>query len=149
MKITDIKTYVVWEGLRNLTLVKVESDDGYFGWGESGLSGRELAVRGAVAHFREFLLGRDPRAIGALWQEMYRSHYFEGGRTLTAAISAIDIALHDLVARKLGVPVYQLLGGRHRDFVPCFVTAGGNGRSRTMSDTMIRPPGRSTRNASW
>ena len=50
------------------------------------------------------------------------------GRTLTAAISAIDIALHDLVSRSLGVPVYQLLGGRHRDFVPCFVTAWGNGQ---------------------
>ena len=128
MKITDVKTYIVWEGIRNLTLVKVESDEGYYGWGESGLSSRELAVKGAVAHFREFLVGKDPRNIGALWQEMYRSQYFEGGRTLTAAISAIDIALHDLVARSLGVPVYQLLGGRHRDFVPCFVTAWGNGQ---------------------
>ena len=128
MKITDVKTYIVWEGIRNLTLVKVESDDGYYGWGESGLSGRELAVKGAIEHYREFLLGRDTRRIGALWQEMYRSQYFEGGRTLTAAISAIDIALHDLVARKLGIPVYQLLGGKHRDFVPCFVTAWGNGQ---------------------
>jgi galactonate dehydratase len=61
--------------------------------------------------------------IGALWQEMYRGQYFEGGRVLTAAISAIDIALHDLAAKKLGVPVYQLLGGSQRDFVPCFVTS--------------------------
>ncbi len=122
MKITDIKTYIAWEGIRNLLMVKVESDDGYHGWGESGLSGRELAVQGAIRHFREFLLGKDPRRMGALWQEMYRSQYFEGGRVLTAAMSAIDIALHDLVARSLGVPVYQLLGGKHRDFVPCFVT---------------------------
>jgi galactonate dehydratase len=58
--------------------------------------------------------------ISALWQEMYRSSYFEGGRVLTAAISAIDIALHDLKGKALGVPVYQLLGGKHRDCVPCF-----------------------------
>ena len=122
MKITDILCYPVWEGMRNLCLVKVETDEGYYGWGESGVSGRELAVQGAVQHYREFLLGRDPLRIGALWQEMYRSQYFEGGRILTGAISAIDIALHDLVAKKLGVPVYQLLGGAHRDHVPGFVT---------------------------
>ena len=124
MKITEIKAYPVWVGQRNQLIVKVETDDGSFGWGESGLSGRELAVTEAVKHYREFLLGRDARRIGALWQEMYRSQYFEGGRVLTAAISAIDIALYDAVARSLGVPVYQLLGGKQRDYVPCFATTG-------------------------
>ena len=121
MKITDIKTFVVWAGPRPLLIVKVETNEGYYGWGESGVSTRELAVQAAVAHFREFLVGRNPMRIGALWQEMYRSQYFEGGRVLTGAISAIDIALHDVIARKLGVPVYQLLGGAHRESVPCFV----------------------------
>ena len=123
MKITEIKSYPVWVGSRNQMLVKVETDEGIYGWGESGLSGRELAVAGAVKHYREFLLGKDPMRIGALWQEMYRSQYFEGGRTLTAAISAIDIALHDLKAKALGVPVYDLLGGKQRESVPCFATA--------------------------
>ena len=104
-KITDIKSFIVWEGHRNLFILKVEADDGSYGWGESGLSGRELAVQGMVRHFREWLIGRDSRNIGALWQEMYRGQYFEGGRVITAAISAIDIALHDLNARRLGVPV--------------------------------------------
>ena len=122
-KITDIKSFIVWEGHRNLFILKVEADDGSYGWGESGLSGRELAVQGMVRHFREWLIGRDSRNIGALWQEMYRGQYFEGGRVITAAISAIDIALHDLNARRLGVPVYQILGGKHRDFIPCFVTS--------------------------
>ena len=79
---------------------------------------------GAVRHYREFLLGRDPHEIGRLWQEMYRGQYFEGGRVLTAAISAIDIALHDVVGKALGVPVYQLLGGKQREWVPCFATTG-------------------------
>ncbi len=122
MKITDVKVYPVWVGIRNQCLVKVETDEGIYGWGESGLSGRELAVAGAIKHYREFLIGRDPMRIGALWQEMYRSQYFEGGRVLTAAISAIDIALHDLVGKALGVPVYQLLGGKQREYVPCFAT---------------------------
>ena len=123
MKITDVKVYPVWVGSRNQCLVKIETDQGVYGWGESGLSGRELAVAGAVRHYREFLIGRDPRQIGALWQEMYRSQYFEGGRVLTAAISAIDIALYDILGKTLDVPVYQLLGGKQRDAVPCFATA--------------------------
>ena len=124
MKITDIKPYPVWVGHRNQLIVKVETDEGIYGWGESGISSRELAVVGAVNHYREFLIGRDPMRIGALWQEMYRSQYFEGGRVLTGAISAIDIALHDIVGKVLNVPVYQLLGGKQRDTVPCFATTG-------------------------
>jgi galactonate dehydratase len=122
MKITDVKSFPVWVGHRNQLVVKIETDEGLYGLGESGLSGRELAVAGAVQHFREFLLGKDPMNAGALWQEMYRSQYFEGGRVLTAAISAIDMALYDIKGRALGVPVYQLLGGKHRDFIPCFAT---------------------------
>ncbi|MBR9913020.1 MAG: mandelate racemase/muconate lactonizing enzyme family protein [Gammaproteobacteria bacterium] len=122
MKITDIKAYPVWVGHRNLCLVKVETDAGIYGWGESGLSSREMAVVGAIQHYREFLLGRDPSQIGALWQEMYRSQYFEGGRVLTAAISAIDIALWDIAGKALGVPVYTMLGGKQRHEIPCFVT---------------------------
>jgi galactonate dehydratase len=124
MKITDIKSYPTFVNFRNQFILKIETDEGFFGLGESGVSGRELAVKGAVDHFRKFLIGRDPTRIGALWQEMYRSQYFEGGRILAGAISAVDIALHDLVARKLDIPVYQLLGGAHRDLVPGFPTVG-------------------------
>ena len=122
MKITAIRPYPVWVGTRNQLIVKVETDEGVFGWGESGLSGREKAVVGAIEHYREFLIGRDPRRIGALWQEMYRSQYFEGGRVLQAAISAIDIALYDILGKSLGVPVYQLLGGKQRERIPTFAS---------------------------
>jgi galactonate dehydratase len=137
MKITDIKPYPVWVGSRNQCLVKIETDEGIYGWGESGLSSRELAVAGAIRHFREFLIGRDPMRIGALWQEMYRSQYFEGGRVLTAAISAIDIALHDIVAKSLNVPVYQLLGGKQRDFIPCFATTSTGVGQRLIDDAKL------------
>lgn len=126
MKITNIIPYPVWVGNRNQFLVKIETDDGIYGWGEGGLSGRELAAAGAVQHYREFLIGQDPMRIGRMWQEMYRSQYFEGGRVLTSAISAIDIALYDIVGKALGVPVYQLLGGKQRDHVPCFATTGAS-----------------------
>ena len=63
--------------------------------------------------------------MGRIWQELYRSQYFEGGRVLTAAQSAIDIALYDIAGKALGVPVHQLLGGQHRTHIPCFVTTSG------------------------
>lgn len=125
MKITDIKVYPTWVGTRNQLIVKVETDEGIHGWGESGLSGRELAVEGAIRHYRELLIGQDPRRAGFIWQLLYRSQYFEGGRVLTAAQSAIDIALYDIKGKALGVPVYELLGGKQRDYVPCFATTGG------------------------
>ena len=126
MKISEIKTFPVVVGTRNQMLVKIETEEGIYGWGESGLVARELAVQGAVQHYREFLLGKNPMQRGRIWQEMYRSQYFEGGRVLTAAISAIDIALHDIVGKKLGIPVYELLGGKQREWVPTFATGNGN-----------------------
>src|SRR5438874_477906 len=125
MRITSVDPHITWVGMRPQCLGKVEADAGIHGWGESGLSGREEAVVGAIAHYREFLIGADPMARGAIWQQLYRSQYFEGGRVLTAAQSAIDIALYDIAGKALNVPVYQLLGGKQRDTIPCFPTANG------------------------
>ena len=136
MKIAAVRPFAVWVGIRNQLLVKVETDEGLFGWGESGLSGRERAVAGAIEHYAEFLVGRDPMRIGALWQEMYRSQYFEGGRVLTAAISAIDIALHDIKGKALGVPVYELLGGKQRDHVPTFATTSAEPGERMIEEAL-------------
>jgi len=134
MKITAIKPFPIWVGNRNQLVVKLETDEGIHGLGESGLSGREQAVVGALRHFERFLLGKDPRRIEALWQEMYRSQYFEGGRALAAAISALDIALHDLLAKSLDVPLYQLLGGKCRDYVECFATIAFQGDVQALID---------------
>jgi galactonate dehydratase len=136
MKITDIKAFPVRVDGTQL-VVKVETDAGIYGVGEAGLPKRALAVIGAIQHYREFLLGRDPMRIGALWQEMYRSQYFEGGRILTAAIAAIDIALHDIAGKALGVPVYQLLGGKQRDYVPCFATTQVQSAEELIADANL------------
>ncbi|WP_421904960.1 mandelate racemase/muconate lactonizing enzyme family protein [Mameliella sp.] len=122
-------------GGRNQLLVRVETGDGLVGWGESGLSSREAAVAAVVEDFARFLVGRDSRQIGRIWQQTYRSQYFEGGRVLTAAMSAIDIALHDLLGKRLGVPVYQLLGGKHRDVVPTFASFLSTSIEQSLADT--------------
>ena len=78
--ITAVKCFAVSipteHQLWNQCLVKIEAADGTHGWGESGLVSRELAVKGAVEHFSQFLVGRDANQISSLWQEMYRSQYF-------------------------------------------------------------------------
>src|SRR5260370_35492020 len=137
MRITDIKPSPLWVGSRNQLVVKVETDEGLYGLGESGLSGRELAVIGALKHYREFLIGRDPMQRGSIWQELNRSQYFEGGRVLLAAQSALDIALYDIVGKALGVPVYQLLGGKQRDVVPCFATAAGETAEQMLASIQL------------
>ena len=122
MKITDIKAFPLLAG-RDVLVVKVETDEGIYGVGEGGCSSREKAEAAVVNHYREFLLGMDPMRIEHIWQKCYRSNYHEGGRVLSGAISAIDIALWDIMGKKLGVPVYQLLGGACRDRVWAFRTS--------------------------
>ena len=96
MKITNVIPYPIWIGSRNQLLVKIETDNKVFGRGESGLSARELGVSGIIDHYKEIMIGMDPFEIGKIWQRLYRSQYFEGGRTLTAAISAITIVSYEL-----------------------------------------------------
>lgn len=122
MKISGIETYPIWDAARgrNFLFVVVDTDEGLYGVGESGLTGRELAVIGAVEHFKPLLIGQDPGRIEHLWQTLFRGGFFPAQRVLGAALSAIDIALWDIKGKALGVPVYDLLGGRVRDRVVCY-----------------------------
>lgn len=133
--IASIESILAGVGQRNQLLVKVVTDDGIVGWGESGLSSREGAVAAMIDSFATFLVGQDSRRIGRIWQEMYRSQYFEGGRVVTAAISAIDIALYDILGKRLGVPVHQLLGGKQRDVIPTFASFMTQSREQVLADT--------------
>ena len=72
MEITGIETYRVWGGERNLLFVVVDTDEGIFGVGEAGLTGRELAVTGAIEHFKLLLLGENPFRSEHLWQLHFR-----------------------------------------------------------------------------
>jgi galactonate dehydratase len=120
MKISNIETYPVWGGHRNFLFVVVDTDEGIYGVGEAGITGRELAVIGAIEHFKPLLIGQDPGRIEHLWQMLTRGGFFPAQRILMSAISAIDIALWDIKGKALGVPIYDLLGGRVRDKVVCY-----------------------------
>ena len=125
MRIDSIQTFCPTVGKRPQVLVRVATDTGLVGWGEAGLSARGRAIAGAVEHMARFLVGQDPLRRDALWQESYRSQYYEGGRVIAAAIAAIDIALWDIAGKHFEAPLYELLGGRSRHSVPCFATAKG------------------------
>ena len=120
MKIRDIECYPVWGGHRNFLFVVVDTDEGLYGVGEAGITGRELAVIGAVEHFKPLLIGQDAMNCEHIWQMLFRGGFFPAQRILTAAISAIDIALWDIKGKALGVPIYDLLGGKVRDKVVCY-----------------------------
>ncbi|MBC7234828.1 MAG: galactonate dehydratase [Chloroflexi bacterium] len=110
MKITQVETLFIDRYL----FVRVHTDEGIVGLGESGAWGYLEASAGAVAKFRDYLIGQDPLRIEHHWQYMYRSSHFRGA-AIMGALSAIDIALWDIAGKWFGVPCYQLLGGKVRD----------------------------------
>jgi L-alanine-DL-glutamate epimerase-like enolase superfamily enzyme len=120
VKITNIETYPVWGGGRNFLFVVVDTDEGIYGVGEAGLTGRELAVIGAIEHLKPLLIGENPFRTEYLWQKLFRGGFFPAQRIITSAIAAIDIALWDIKGKALGVPIYELLGGLARDKVVCY-----------------------------
>jgi len=120
MKITNVEAYPVWGGSRNFLFVVVDTDEGISGVGETGITGREKAIMGAIESFRDLLIGMDPFQTEHIWQLLFRGGFFPAQRILTSAMAAIDIALWDIKGKALNVPIYQLLGGKVRDKVICY-----------------------------
>lgn len=124
MEITDITCYAVNDGLRNILLVKTETNVGIHGWGEAYSVGPDLAVVETVEYLKPWLIGEDPRNVEYLWSLMYQGLRFPPGAVGLAAISGIEHTLWDISAKSLGLPVYQLLGGRVRDRVRVYQSPG-------------------------
>lgn len=115
MKITDIKTFIVHSEMDNWVFTRVYTDEGITGLGESSLEGREETVCAAIAALKPYLLGKDPFNTELHQYRMFRDAYWGASAMLTGALSAVDGALWDIKGKALGVPVYQLLGGKFRD----------------------------------
>src|SRR5690554_539800 len=96
MKITAINTYYSKEAHRNLIFIEVVTDEGLTGVGEAYSVGPDEMVGVTVKDFESWLVGKDPRNIEGLWQEMYNFSRFPGGLALMGAISGIDMALWDI-----------------------------------------------------
>jgi galactonate dehydratase len=116
--------------------LRIATDAGVDGWSEAVLEGNPGAVRGALGELSEYLIGKDPRAIGHHWSRMYTDNFYRGGPVLVSAISAVDNALWDIKGKVLGVPTYELLGGPVRSAVPVYCHIGGTTGSELAEDAL-------------
>jgi len=121
MKITDIRTFVVDCFRTNWAFVKVYTDEGISGVGEATLEYKEKSLVGAVEHIKDVLVGQDPANIEKIAHDLYRDSYWRSGPVLMSALSAVEMALWDIKGKALGVPVYQLLGGKCHEKVRIYV----------------------------
>jgi galactonate dehydratase len=134
MKITDIEVHPIQAPGRTLVVITVSTDEGITGVGEAGLQRRWKAIEGVVAHMKQWLIGQDANRIEYLWQRMSRGGFYPADRIVGSAIAGIDIALWDIKGKSLGVPVYELLGGRCRDYVEAFTNPRNLLQSNVVSD---------------
>lgn len=123
MKVTQIKTFICHAYRTNWVFVKVITDSGLYGVGEATLEYREPTVVQAIKELERYLVGKDPHNIEAFWHDAYRDAYWRGGVVLMSALAGVEMALWDIKGKALGVPVYQLLGGKVRDSVKCYANA--------------------------
>ncbi len=123
LKITQLKTFIVaGAGV----FVKVYTDQGLVGLGEGSITSKEPTVAQAIMENERFLVGKDPADIEFLYQGMFRNPRWRGGPMLNSGISAIEIALWDILGQALGVPIYKLLGGAARQRVRLYLDVSGS-----------------------
>ena len=126
MKIAKIEQFFP---RRRMRLVKITTDNGLVGWGETTLEGKPKSTWAAVEELAEYFVGQDPLRIEHHWQHVYRSAFFRGGNVLMSALSGIDQALWDIAGKYYGVPTYMLLGGAGRDRIRVYAHWGIHGQT--------------------
>lgn len=121
MKIDKIESFFI----RNGYVIRIHTDTGLSGVGQTACWGYPEAVEKIVNTFEKYLIGQNPMRIEHHWQYLYRMGPFRG-TVLSGAISAVDIALWDIKGKHLGVPIWELLGGNCRDKIRLHLLGGGN-----------------------
>jgi galactonate dehydratase len=135
MKIKAVHTLLVNARMRNWIFVRIETDQaGLHGLGEASLEFQAKAVAGSIEDIGQLIIGEDPRNVERLWQILFRHPFFKGGVVTMSAISGIDQALHDIKAKVLGVPLWQLLGGLARDRLRMYDHLGGGDSAAVYDD---------------
>jgi len=130
MKITQVDIFMLNAGVqranRKPVCCRIHTDEGLFGDGEAGVAyGRgATAAFGMVKDFAEHIIAKDPMNVEAIWEDLFKNTFWGqgGGTIIFSGISAIDIALMDLKGKAMGVPCYQLLGGKFRDDLRCYAS---------------------------
>jgi galactonate dehydratase len=117
MKIKQIETITVGAGWKNWLFVRVHTDGGLYGLGEGTLNGFIKTTEAAIQELAHLAVGQDPREVRRVAQRLMDSVSLDGGHIHRTAIAAIEVACWDILGKSLGVPIWQLLGGRVRDSV--------------------------------
>ncbi|MBI4013072.1 MAG: mandelate racemase/muconate lactonizing enzyme family protein [Candidatus Rokubacteria bacterium] len=138
MKITKLDTFVVDAGWRPWQFVAVRTDAGLTGYGECSDGRNPYAIVGAVRDFEPILVGRDPRPVELRYWDLYRMARQSPGGIAAKAIAGIELALWDLKAKALGVPVYELFGGPVRERQQVYWSHCGT--SRALNAALIGVP---------
>lgn len=128
LKITDVRPIPMTVGRNHLTVVKVFTDEpGLYGVGCGTHSERQaLVVQTIEQYLKPAIVGRYADDINDIWQMAWMAPYWRGSVDASNAMSAIDGALWDILGKRAGVPVYELLGGKLRPAVPMFTNANGS-----------------------
>ncbi|MBZ2186702.1 MAG: galactonate dehydratase [Bryobacter sp.] len=130
LKITSLKTYVVDAFRCNWVFVKIGTDQGLTGVGEGTTEMNELTVEAAIRNMSRYLMGKDPFQVEYHTHILRRESYWRNGVILRSALAAVEAALLDIKGQALGVPVYELLGGRYRDRIKCYANGWFTGANR-------------------
>ncbi|HEU0162689.1 MAG TPA: mandelate racemase/muconate lactonizing enzyme family protein [Rhizomicrobium sp.] len=112
---------------QSTNVVTIETESGLIGVGEGGEPSSMEQCAG-------MLIGEDPFRVEHLWQTMYRGYFYPAGREKTHSLGGLDLALWDLKGKALGVPVWQLLGGKSRDYIECYATSYPTPKGGTLED---------------
>jgi galactonate dehydratase len=120
MKIRSLKTFVANVSRTNFVFVKLYTDEGIDGVGEATLEWKTLAIVSALEELERVLIGQNPFETDRLIETLHRDSYWRTGAVFRTALGAIDAALLDIKGKALGVPVYELLGGKQRDRIACY-----------------------------
>lgn len=132
-RIEKVET-ILWD---RWLLIKIHCEDGTVGIGEGGVHGWQRPTKTMVETMAVYLEGKDPNKIEHHYQWLYRSSHFMGS-VVQGALSAIDIALWDIKGKRLGVPIYDLMGGKTRDRVRCYMHIGGKTKDDLVADAVKR-----------
>lgn len=121
MKISRVTPLVMGTSWRNLTFLKVETDDGLVGWAEARMNNRTDALLGYLqGATQRHVLGSDPFNIEDLVRRMFITDFGRVGEVVATGIALVEIACWDIVGKALGQPVYRLLGGAVRDRIKAY-----------------------------
>ena len=120
MKIVGQKIFVANASRTNFVFVKLYTDAGIDGVGEATLEWKTKTVVAALEELERLLVGKDPFATEQLVETLHRDSYWRTGAVFRSALGAVEAALLDIKGKALGVPVYELLGGKQRDRLKCY-----------------------------